>query len=152
MLVGRVYRKIALPAENGSVLLTEQERSPLLADVTEREFLRRRTEKGKPSVLGGELVGVVDAVVAASAERCLVGGAKHGRLVLIAHVTLDLHLVLLLLLIFFFSSFCPPSFPEFDSKRERERGVEIGEEEEEEEEGDEDGFGERRAISLWAPS
>lgn len=138
MLVGRVYREIALPAENGSVLLTEQERSPLLADVTEREFLRGRTEKGKPLVLGGELVGVVDAVVAAPAERRLVGGAEHRRLVLIAHVAQDLHLVLLLLI--FSSPSLPSSFPEFDPARERERGVESGTKEEGE---NGNGFGER---------
>lgn len=43
-------------------------------------------------MLGGELVRVVDAVVAGVAEGCLVGGAEHGGLVFVTHITLDLHL------------------------------------------------------------
>lgn len=42
-------------------------------------------------VLGGELVGVVDTVVAGVAECGLVGGAEDRCLFLDAHVTLDLH-------------------------------------------------------------
>jgi hypothetical protein len=52
----------------------------------------RRVEKREALVLGGELVRVVDAVVAGVAEGCLVGGAEHGGLVFVTHITLDLHL------------------------------------------------------------
>lgn len=65
-----------------------------LANVAERELFGRRVEKREALVLGGELVGVVDAVVAGVAEGCLVGGAEHRGLVFVTHITLDLHLLL----------------------------------------------------------
>lgn len=43
-------------------------------------------------MFGCELIGVVDAVVTALAQSRLVGGAEHRGVVLVAHVTLDLHL------------------------------------------------------------
>jgi|AraCvinosormetaG_1042628.scaffolds.fasta_scaffold29495_1 hypothetical protein len=39
----------------------------------------------------GEFVSVVDLVVAAAAERCFVGRAKHRRFFFIADVAPDLH-------------------------------------------------------------
>jgi len=94
VLVGRVNRNITVSAQNRSVLLTEQESSSLLANVAERELFGRRVEKREALVLGGELVGVVDAVVAGVAEGCLVGGAEHRGLVFATHITPDLHLLL----------------------------------------------------------
>ena len=43
-------------------------------------------------VLGGELVGVVDAVVASITEGCLISGAEHRGLIFVTDITLDLHL------------------------------------------------------------
>lgn len=42
-------------------------------------------------VLGGELIGMVDTVVTGVAEGGLVGGAEHRGVVLVTHITLDLH-------------------------------------------------------------
>ena len=50
-------------------------------------------EEREALVLGGELVGVVDAVVAGVAESCLVGGTKHGGFFSATDVALDLHLM-----------------------------------------------------------
>lgn len=49
-------------------------------------------DEGEALMFGGELIGMVDTVVAAVAESSLVGGAEHRRFVLVAHVTLDLHM------------------------------------------------------------
>ena len=49
-------------------------------------------EEGEALVFAGELVGVVDAVVAGGAEGGLVGGAVQGCLALAADVAEDLHL------------------------------------------------------------
>lgn len=53
----------------------------------------RRVEEREAVVFSGEFVGVVDAVVAAVAEGCFVGRAKHRRFVFGTDVALDLHLV-----------------------------------------------------------
>lgn len=94
VLVGRVNRDITVPAQNRSVLLTEQESSPLLANVAEREFFGRRVEKREALVFGGELVRLVDAVVAGVTKGSLVGGAEHRGLVIATYITLDLHRLL----------------------------------------------------------
>lgn len=44
-------------------------------------------------MLGSELVGVVDTVVAGVAEGCFVGGAVHRGLVFVTDITQDLHLL-----------------------------------------------------------
>lgn len=49
-------------------------------------------EKREALVLGGELVGVVDAVVASITEGCLISGAEHRGLIFVTDITLDLHL------------------------------------------------------------
>lgn len=93
MFVGGVNRNVALSAQNCSVLLTEQESSSLLTDIAERGlFGRGGVDKREALVFGCELIGVVDAVVTALAQSRLVGGAEHRGVVLVAHVTLDLHL------------------------------------------------------------
>ena len=46
-----------------------------LADVAEGGVFGGRVEEGEAAVFAGELVGVVDAVVAGGAEGGLVGGA-----------------------------------------------------------------------------
>lgn len=63
-----------------------------LAHVTSRGFFNRRgLEEGEARMLPGELVGLVDTVVAGLAKRGLVGGAEDGGLGLMAEVTLDFH-------------------------------------------------------------
>jgi len=64
-----------------------------LTDVTEREVFRGRVEEREALVFYGELVGVVDAVVAGGAEDGLVGGAEDRSFVPVADIALDLHLV-----------------------------------------------------------
>lgn len=91
VLVGVVNWKVALPAENRSVLLTKQEGSSLLTDITDRELLRGGVDEREAVVLGSELIGMVDTVVAGVAEGRLVGGAEHRGVVLVTHITLDLH-------------------------------------------------------------
>lgn len=76
VLVGRVNWHITIFAQNCSVLLTEHESSSLLANITKREMVGRRAVKRKALVFGGELVGVVDALVAGITEGGLVGGAE----------------------------------------------------------------------------
>lgn len=64
-----------------------------LAHVAERDLLRGGMKEREALVLGGELVGVVDAVVAGVAESSLVGGAKDGGFFSTTDVALDLHLL-----------------------------------------------------------
>lgn len=49
-------------------------------------------EKREALVLGGELVGVVDAVVASITEGCLISGAEYRGVIFVTDITLDLHL------------------------------------------------------------
>ncbi|THG03031.1 hypothetical protein TEA_026248 [Camellia sinensis var. sinensis] len=61
-------------------------------DVTERELFGRRVEERETLVFSGELVGVVDAMVAGGVEGGLVGGAKHRCFVFVTDIAWDLHL------------------------------------------------------------
>ena len=65
-----------------------------LADVTHGILIRAGLEEGEALVFAGELVGVVNAVVAAVAEGGFVGYTVHGGFIFITHITLDLHLLL----------------------------------------------------------
>lgn len=64
-----------------------------LAYIAERHLLGGGVEESEPLVLGGELVGVVDAVVAGGAEGGLVCGAKQRRFFSTTDVAVDLHLM-----------------------------------------------------------
>lgn len=54
-------------------------------------------EEREALVLGGEFVGMVDAVVAAIAKGRFVGGAENRSLLFVTDVALDLHLLIELL-------------------------------------------------------
>lgn len=72
--------------------MEEEKQRRDLADVAEWEIVVVGVEEGEAEVLGGEDVGVVDAVVAGGAEGGVVGGAEKQRLVFVADVALNLHL------------------------------------------------------------
>lgn len=91
VLIGFVDWDVALPAQNRSILLAKQERPSLLADVAEGGLFGGGGEEREAVVLAGELVGVVDAVVAGGAEGGLVGGAVELGRGLAAHIAEDLH-------------------------------------------------------------
>lgn len=67
----------------------------------------RRVVEREALVFGGELVGVVDAVVAGVAQGGFVGSAEYRSLVFVTHVALDLHYLYLPLI-----SDSPLSFPD----------------------------------------
>lgn len=72
----------------------EREReSGYLADVAEGGVFGGGVEEREALVFSGELVGVVDAVVAGGAEGGLVGGAVERCLAFVADVAEDLHLI-----------------------------------------------------------
>lgn len=92
-VIGGVDGDVAVPAEDGPVLLAEEKSSPLLADVAERGRRGGRgVEEGEAAVLAGELVGAVDAAVAGVAEGGLVGAAEDRRSLYGTDVALYLHL------------------------------------------------------------
>lgn len=66
-VVGRMNGHVTLFAQNRSILLTKHKGSSLLANIAERKMFCRGVAEGEALVFGGELVGVVDAVVAAVA-------------------------------------------------------------------------------------
>lgn len=62
-----------------------------LTDIAARGVFERRMEEGETSVLAGELVGMVDAVVAGGAEGSFIGGAVNSGFRFVTNVALDLH-------------------------------------------------------------
>lgn len=74
--VGRMNGAVTLFAQNRSILLTKHKSSSLLANITERKMLSRGVGEREALVFGGELVGVVDTVVAGVAEGGLISGAE----------------------------------------------------------------------------
>lgn len=70
-----------------------------LADVTERAMVgllgavRGRVQEREAGVPGGQLIGLVDAAIAAATESCVVRCTEHSCGCRVAHIALDLHLL-----------------------------------------------------------
>jgi hypothetical protein len=88
--IGRMYRYIALSAEQSSILQTEEIANCFLTDIALGHLFGGVSERNS-LVFSGELVGSVNLLIAGVAEGGLVGAAEDGGLGGLADVALNLH-------------------------------------------------------------